>query len=89
MEPTEEQISTAHDAWEQTVTQWKLRRVSNYGMRPDTWVLEDAGNGRYEPGRVYADEIAAYRFDGEDAEQRAKFMLRDKCIRAVVSAVMK
>lgn len=88
MEPTEKQISAAHDAWEQTVTQWKIRRVNNYGLQHDTWVLENQGSGRYDPDKNYADEIAGHRFDGENAERVARFALRDKCIRAALTAAL-
>ena len=88
MEPTEKQISAAHDAWERTVTQWKMRRVNNYGLQHDTWILENNGSGRYEAGTNYADEIAAHRFDGEDAERTARFALRDKCIRSALTAAL-
>lgn len=89
MQPTAEQISAAHDAWEQVVTEWKLRRVSNHGMGSDIWVLERRGAATYDHGRDYANEIAAYKFDGKDAERQAKFMLREKCIVAALTAALK
>lgn len=88
MQPTADQISAAHDAWEQVVTEWKLRRVSNYGMAGDIWVLEHS-SATYDPGRDYTNEIAAYKFDGKDAERQAKFMLREKCIVAALTAALK
>ena len=85
MLPTERQISAAHDAWERTVTEWWLRKVSNYGMAGDIWVLEHRSPIAREVG---PNEIAAHKFDGENAEQRARFMLRDKCIVAVLTAAL-
>lgn len=88
MQPTEKQVSAAHAAWEETVTQWAVRRVSYYRAAEDQWILENKGSGRYDPNNAYAyaDEVAAHRFVGENAEQRARLLLRDKCIRAMLDA---
>lgn len=83
--PTERQVTAAHDAWEQTVTDWKLWRVIH---RADMWVVERSASARYEHDKIYTDEIAYYRFDGEDAEKKAKFFLRDKCIKAALTAAL-
>jgi hypothetical protein len=88
MMPTEQQISAAHEAWERTVTQWRLRKVSNYGMAGDLWLLENDGSPMPDAGRVARDEIAAHKFEGGDAEKKARFMLRDKCIVAMLNAVL-
>jgi hypothetical protein len=87
MPPTQEQIDAAHAAWERTLTEWALRRVSNYGLASDIWLVERSG-GSFDPSRDYGSEIAYYKFEGENAEQRAKFMLRDKCIKAALSAAL-
>lgn len=89
MQPSTDQVSAAHDAWEDTVSEWKLRRISNHGMGSDMWLLESIGSSRYDAGTDYASTIAAHRFEGPNAERDAKFMLRDKCIRAVLSAALK
>lgn len=86
MNPTQEQIDAAHDAWEATVTEWGLRRV-NSGMNGEAWLVERRIGG-YDPGRDYANEIAYHKFDGKNAEQRARFFLRDKCIRAALAAAL-
>ena len=83
----EKQIDAAHDAWERTVTEWRLRRVSNYGLASDIWLVERSGDS-FDPSRDYGSEIAYYKFEGENAEQQAKFMLRDKCIKAALSAAL-
>lgn len=88
MAPTEKQIADAHDAWEQVTRDWRLRRVSNYGLSGDMWLVESVGSPRYEARRDYANEIAYHKFDGPNAETQAKFFLRDKCIRAVLSAAL-
>lgn len=88
MTPTEKQISAAHDAWERTVTDWGLRRVSNYGLADDIWLVERRVGGAYEPDRDYGSEIAYHKFEGADAERRARFMLRDKCIKAALTAAL-
>ena len=86
--PTKKQIDAAHDAWERTVSEWGLRRVSNYGLAGDMWLVERKAGSRFEPDRDYGIEIAYHKFDGKDAEQQAKFMLRDKCIRAALEAAL-
>lgn len=86
MTPTQEQISAAHASWEKTVSEWRLRRVSNYGLSGDMWLVESVSSPRYEAGRDYASEIAYHKFDGPNAEAQARFFLRDKCIRAALSA---
>jgi len=88
MTPTQKQIDAAHDAWERTVTEWGLRRVSNYGMAPDAWLVERKVGEAYEPGRDYSSETSYHKFDGENAEQQARFMLRDKCVKAALSAAL-
>jgi hypothetical protein len=89
MEPTEKQISAAHDAWEQAVTEWQVRQANSPDIRRgETWLVERRAGGRYESGRDYTNEIAYHRFDGEGAQQRAKFFLRDKCIRAALTAAL-
>lgn len=88
MTPTQKQIDAAHDAWERTVTEWGLRRVSNYGMAGDIWLVERRVGGTFEPNRDYGSEIAYHKFEGENAEQQAKFMLRDKCVKAALSAAL-
>lgn len=86
---TDEQVSAAHEAWEKTVRQWKLRRIKARGSWPhDTWLLENRGECRFDPSTVFDDEIAAHRFEGEGAEKSAKMLLRDKCIRAMLAAAM-
>lgn len=86
--PTEKQINAAHWAWEETAAQWQLRKVSNYGMAGDIWILQSIGSPRFEAGRDYANEIAAYKFDGPNAEKNARWKLRDKIVQAVVAAVL-
>jgi hypothetical protein len=88
--PTRNQIDAAHHAWEATMRQWRLRKVSNYGMRDDTWLLENHGNGRYDAvhSAEPADEIAAHKFDGPKAEQTAKLALREKGIVAALTAAL-
>lgn len=86
--PTQKQIDAAHDAWERTVSEWSLRRVSNYGMAGDMWLVEREDCATFEPHRDYGSEIAYHKFDGKDAEQKARFMLRDKCIKAALEAAL-
>ena len=85
--PTRQQIDAAHDAWEATATQWRLRKVSNYGLADDAWVLENYGSGRYDPNAM-ADEIAAHRFDGPNAERTARYAWRDKALTAAIAAAL-
>lgn len=87
-QPSQRQVEAAHEAWEETVSEWRTRRVSNYGMADDIWLVERRADARFDPGRDYGGEIAYHKFEGKDAERRAKFMLRDKCIRAALSAAM-
>lgn len=82
---TEGQLSAAHDAWERTIAQWRMYRVSSHG-REDAWILENRGSDRYESGEAVADDVAAHRFFGIDAERCARFALRDLCLRAALEA---
>lgn len=84
MQPTDKQVSAAHDAWERTASEWQLRRVRNYGI----WLVERRAGGTFDPSRDYASEIAYHKFHGADAEQQARFMLRDKCIKAALEAAL-
>jgi hypothetical protein len=86
-QPTEQQINAAHDAWDEMASQWRVRRVST-GMKHDTWLVENVVSPSYEPLRDYGSEIAYYRFDGPDAQLKAKFLFRDKCLNAVLRAVL-
>ena len=86
MDPTEKQINAAHAAWESVVSKWRLRRVS--GHVGETWLVENYGIPNFVPDRDYGSEIAYHRFDGPDAEKRARFLLRDKCIKAALSAAL-
>lgn len=87
-QPTEQQINAAHDAWEEMASQWRLRRVSNPMGDGDMWLLENVGSPSFEPLRDVGSEIAYHRFDGLNAEQRARFLFRDKCLKAVLRAVL-
>lgn len=82
---TERQLSAAHDAWERTIAQWRMYRASTHRL-DDTWVLENKGSDRYDSGETVADEVAEHRFLGVDAERRARFFLRDVCLRAALEA---
>lgn len=88
-QPTQKQIDAAHDAWDQTVQRWKLSRVSSFGLGADTWLVENVGGPAYGQELSDQDQIAAHRFDGERAEQLARFTLRDKCIKAALTAALK
>ncbi len=85
---TEQQINAAHEAWEQVASEWRLRRVSGYVRDGDMWLLDNVGSPGVEPLRDYGSEIAYHRFDGPGAEQRARFLFRDKCLKAVLRAVL-
>ncbi len=69
------------------MSEWKLRRIS-HGTKHDTWLLEHCPSAQYNAGRDYANEIAYHLFDGPDAEKRARFALRDKCIRSALTAAL-
>ena len=86
-EPTEKQLNAAHDAWEAVSSQWRLRKVSNYGLADDVWSLESVPSATFNPGRDYANEIVYHKFHGADAERDARWMLRDKIVKAVCTAI--
>ena len=88
MEPTEKQINAAHDAWDEMASQWRLRLMSRHQHHGDMWLLENVGSPSFEPSRDVGSEIAYHRFDGPDAERRARFLLRDKCIKAALTAAL-
>lgn len=86
-EPTRQQIDAAHVAWEATTREWRLRKL--VGGLHDVWLLESSGDGRYDPSRVYsADEPAAHRFDGPNAERTARHAWRDKALKAAIAAAL-
>ena len=85
-EPTEAQMNAAHGAYEDVLQRWQLRRVSNYGIAGEIWLVENIGRRRFDPGAL--NEIAGHKFDGPKAEERAKFMLRDKALTAAIKAAL-
>jgi hypothetical protein len=85
---TKEQFEAAHDAWEETASAWRIRKVSNYGMADDMWLLEPVASDTYDPSAKVSDEYTYHKFDGPDAKRKAQFMLRDKIVRAVAAAII-
>lgn len=65
-----------------------MRRVNNYGLASDTWVVERRVGSQYPGAEPIKDDVAYHKFDGEDAERKARFFLRDKCIRAALEAAL-
>lgn len=88
MQPTDKQISAAHDAWERTVQEWQAREVVPGNDRLRVWVVERRPDQTFDPNKHYADGIAFHKFEGSDADRQARFFLRDKCIRAALSAAL-
>jgi hypothetical protein len=82
-------VARALDAFEAAASEWKLRKVSNYGLADDTYVVERSPSGPCSRGDGTApvDDVAAVRFDGPEANQRARLFQREKILRAVLRAV--
>lgn len=87
MEPTERQMSRAHAAFEAMSSEWTIRKVNNFGMADDVYVLEHAPPYFTPSAGAAIDQIAAHKFHGPDAHNKVLFMKRDKCLREVLRAV--
>ena len=88
MEPTERQMSRAHAAFEAMSKEWTMRKVDNYGLAPDRYVLEHSPPYDVAKATEAVDGVAAHVFDGPDAREKALFFKRDKVLREVLRAVL-
>jgi len=88
--PTEKQIDAMHEVWERTAREWRLREVRGSAYGPDElWVLERNPHASpIGPEIEYTYDIAAHQFHGKNAGRHAKFMLRDKIVKAALIAVL-
>ena len=91
MAPTEKQVMAAREEYDAAMREWRLRQVNvnNSDSGADIWVLERVTSPRWDLGADYANEIAAYKFEGRNAREQAKSFLHDKAIRAALEAAFR
>lgn len=87
MKPTVQQMSRALAAYDAMASEWKIRRIGNYGLGHDAYVLEHSPPYAIAEAAMSSAAVFAYKFEGPDAFERAKFMKHDKCLREVLRAV--
>lgn len=76
--PTEKQVSAAFDAWEDEAHKWRLREVPPY------WLVEPVLTFAVDKATEPMEDVVAY-YKYRD-KQAAQYFIRDKIIRAILTA---